>query len=251
MANKKDKVSDTLRQRKFAQQEFLKLKKMQSGELDAGPKPSEIYTAPLSFSEKLQNIWYHNKLAIVIVSIFVALIAFLCVQCATRPVYDATIVVFTYRITGDVNCDRMGEYLKPYCKDLNGDGEINISVINCSIEESQGNSEHSFTTRQRLTTVISGEPSALLFITDDSSYKHLLSRTDDFVFFEGEPIEFNDDFYDFCKAADNLYTTPAGLQISCRTIDENATIASDENIDIYYDQAQSILNGLKEKNSEQ
>lgn len=248
MAKKKE--SETLRQRKFAQQEFLRLKKMQNGELDAGKKPSEVYAEPLTFTDKIKNIWYHDKFAIAVVSIILLFVAFFCVQCATRTVYDATVVVFSYQITGDVNCDKMGEYLKPYCKDINDDGEINISVINCSIEDSQGNTEHSFTTRQRLSTIISGEPSALLFITDDLSYKHLSSRTDDFAFFEGEPIEFQEDFYEFCATADNLFTTPDGLQISCRTIDENATISDDENIDIYYDQAQNVLQGLENKYKE-
>lgn len=250
MANKKNKVSDTLRQRKFAQQEFLRLKKMQSGELDAGPKPSEVYSKPLTFTEKIKNIWYHDKFAIAIISIIIAMITFLFVQCATKTEYDVKVVVFTHRITGDVNCERMGEYLKPFCKDINNDGEINISVINCTIEKSQGNTEHSFTTQHNLNTIIMKDANALLYITDDSSYNQMLDRTDDYAFLEGEPIEFQDDFYDFCKEADNLYTTPSGLQISCRTIDESAIIADDENIDVYYDQAQTILNGLKEKYSE-
>lgn len=248
MAKKKE--SDTLRQRKFAQQEFLKLKKMQSGELDAGPKPSEIYEAPKTFSEKLKNIWYHDKLAIAIIGVIIALIAFLCVQCATKTEYDISVVVFTHRITGDVNCEKMGEYLKPYCKDINNDGEININVYNCTIEESQGNTDHSFTTRYNLNTVIFDDANALLFITDDSSYKDLVGITKDYPFLEGEPIKFQDDFYDFCKEADNLFTTPEGLQISCRTIDKSAIIADDENIDLYYEQAQSILKGLKDKYSE-
>ncbi len=249
MAKKKE--SDTLRQRKFAQQEFLKLKKMQSGELDAGPKPSEVHSTPLTFTDKLKNIWYHDKFAIGIILVITAFIAFFVVQCATKTEYDATVVVYTHRITGDVNCDKMGEYLKPYCKDINNDGQVNISVINCTIEESQGNTDHSFTTKQNLNQIIFKNASALLFITDDSSYKNLLSRTDDYPFLEGEPIEFQDDFYDFCKTADNLFTTPKGLQISCRTIDESAIIADDDNIDLYYDQAQTILKGLKEKYSEQ
>ena len=247
MAKKKE--SETLRQRKFAQQEFLKLKKMQNGELDAGPKPSDVYSTPLTFGEKLKNIWYHDKLAIGIILTITAFIAFFVVQCATKTEYDASVVVFTYKITGDVNCDKMGEYLKPYCKDINNDGEVNIKVINCSIEESQGNSDHSFTTRQNLNQIIFKDASSLLFITDDASYKHLLTRTDDYPFFEGEPIEFQDDFYDFCKKAHNIFTTPDGLQISCRTIHESALIADDDNIDIYYDQAQTILEGLKEEQS--
>ncbi len=246
MANKKE--SDTLRQRKFAQQEFLKLKKMQQGELDADPKPSEIYAAPASFSEKIKNIWYHDKWAIVVILAITVCISFLVAQCATKKKYDATIVVFTYSITGDVNCDKMGEYLMPYCKDIDGNGEINLNVINCSIEQSQGNTEHSYTARTKASTIIAGEPSALLFITDDEAYEYLSGLSDEIDLFEGEPIKFEEDFYEFCEAADNLFTTPEGLQISCRTI-EGTTIARDKNIDTYYSQAQTILDGLKEKYS--
>ena len=246
MTNKKE--SDTLRQRKIAQQEFLKLKKMQQGELDAGPKPSEVYSAPLTIKEKIKNIWYHDKLAIVIVAALAVCIALFVAQCATKTQYDATVVVFTYSITSDNNCDKMGEYLKPYCKDINNDSKININVINCSIEESQGNSEYSYTARTKVSTLIASEPSALLFITDDSSYKHLCGLSDEIDLFEGEPFEFKEDFYEFCKEENQLYSTPKGLQISCRTI-EGTTIERDKNIDTYYDQAQTILNGLKEKHA--
>lgn len=247
MADKKD--SDTLRQRKFAQQEFLKLKKMQQGELDAGPKPSEVYAAPLTFSEKIKNIWYHDKWAIIIVSLLAVCIAVFVAQCATKTQYDATVVVFTYTITGDNNCDKMGEYLKPYCKDINGDGEININVINCSIEESQGNSNANYTTRTKASTIIASEASALLFITDDGSYEYLSGLSKEIDLFEGEPIEFKEDFYEFCEDEEQFYPTPEGLQISCRTI-EGTTIEKDKNIDTYYDQAQTILNELKEKYAE-
>ena len=246
MANKKE--SDTLRQRKFAQQEFLRLKKMQQGELDAGPKPSEVYATPLSFSEKLKNIWYHDKWAIVIIAAITVCIALLVAQCATKKKYDATIVVFTYSITGDVNCEKMGEYLKPFCKDIDGNGEINLNVVNCSIEESQGNTEHNYTARTKASTLIASEPSALLFITDAEAYEYLSGLSNDIDLFEGEPIKFQEDFYEFCEVADNLFTTPEGAQISCRTI-EGTTIAKDKNIDTYYDQAKAILNGLKEKYS--
>lgn len=243
MANKKE--SDTLRQRRFAQQEFLKLKKMQKGELDAGPKPSEV-AAPLTFSQKLKNIWYHDKWAIAIVAALMVCIAIFTAQCVTKTKFDATVVVFTYSITGDQNCEKMGEYLKPLCKDINNDGEVNINVINCSLEESQGNSNANYTTRMKASTIIANEASALLFITDDESYKYLSGLPKEIELFEGEPIKFQEDFYEFCKEADNLFTTPENLQISCRTI-EGTTIEKDKNIDTYYDQAQTVLNKLKEK----
>lgn len=240
------KESDTLRQRKFAQQEFLKLKKMQSGELDAGPKPSEI-AAPLTFGEKVKNIWYHDKFAIVVVAILVVAIALLVTQCATKTKYDATVVVFTYEITGDPNCAKMGEYLKPYCTDINGDGEVNVNVVNCSINDKDENNNYNYTNRSKVQSLLATDASALLFITDDDAYQYLMSLSDEISLFEGEPVEFEDDFYKYCVDESGFYETPDDLQISCRTISGTA-IEGDKNIDTHYAQAQAILDGLKKSN---
>ncbi len=240
MAQKKE--SDTLRQRRLAQQEFLRLKKMQQGELDAGPKPSEL-TAPLTFSEKLKNIWYHDKFALSVIAIIIIAITLLCVQCATKTVYDATVIVFTHTITGEPNCKKMGEYLSPFCPDINGDGEININVVNCSINEND-KSDYSYTNRSKAQSLLATDASALLFITDDDSYNYLMSLSKNISLFEDEPIEFNEDFYEFCVDPSGFYETPDNLQISCRTI-KGAAIEDDKNIDKYYAQAQAILDGLK------
>ena len=57
----KKKVSDTIAQQRKARQDFLELKKMQSGEMDAGPKPSETEIKPQTFKEKAENYWFHHK----------------------------------------------------------------------------------------------------------------------------------------------------------------------------------------------
>ncbi len=242
LAQKKE--SETLRQRRHAQEEFLKLKKMQHGELDAGPKPSEI-AAPLTFSEKLKNIWYHDKFALSVIAIIIIAIILLCVQCATKTVYDATVVVFTHTITGEPNCDKMGEYLAPHCPDLNGDGEVNINVINCSINPND-KGDYSYTNRSKAQSLLAGDASALLFITDDDSYEYLMGLSKEIPLFEGEPLELGEDFYEFCKDASDFYETPTDLQISCRTI-KGAAIEKYSKVDQYYAQAQAILEGLKNK----
>lgn len=242
MAQKKE--SDTLRQRKHAQQEFLRLKKMQSGELDAGPKPSEV-AVPLTFGEKLKNIWYHDKFALSAIAIIIVAITLLCVQCATKTVYDATVIVFTHTITGEPNCQKMGEYLTPHCPDLNGDGEININVVNCSINP-KDKSDYSYTNRSKVQSMLATEASALLFITDKDSYEYLMSLSKEISLFEGEPLQFEEDFYEFCVDESGFFDTPKDLQISCRTI-KGAAIQKDKNVDKYYAQAQAILDGLKNK----
>lgn len=246
MAQKKE--SETLRQRRIAQQEFLRLKKMQKGELDAGPKPSEVAT-PLTFGEKLQNIWFHDKFAIIIIGLLIIAIALLVTQCATKTVYDANIVLFTHTMTGDPNCDKMGEYLKPYCKDINGDGEVNVNVINCSIDEGI-NTQYTYTNRSKMQSLLAAEASALLFITDDSSYKYLMGLSDDVALFEGEPFKFQADFYEYCIDESGFYETPEGLQISCRTIKDTA-IEKDKNVEKHYDQAYGVISQLKREYGKQ
>ncbi len=239
----KKKGSDTLRQQRFAREEFLKLKKMQQGELEPEPKPSEV-AVKLSFKEKLKNIWYHDKIAIISVTFIIVAVAFFIAQCVSKPKYDMTVVVFSHEIAGDVNCDKMAEYLKQYCDDINGDGEVNINVINCSINIENDADQYSFANRNNVTTYFT-DATAMLYITDESSYKEMTSNEKDVPIFEGEPLKFGEDFYEFCEDDGTFSNLPKGLQISCRNLD-GAQIANDKNADDYYDNAQAILKGLKD-----
>ncbi len=241
----KKNESETIAQQRKARQEFLNLKKMQSGEIEAPPKPSELALQPQTAMEKWQNIWFHDKWLIIILAFIIVSIAFVTVECATKTKYDATVVVFTHTLTGDKNCEAMVEYIKPYAKDVNGDGEVNISVVNCSFNNAEGNSEYSYSARTRAQTMLAGEASALLFITDPESYEHLSGVSNSGPLFEGEPIAFQEDFYKKCDV-DEFFDVPENLQISCRRID-GTTIESDKNIKAYYELAQSVLNGLKEE----
>ncbi len=241
MSQKKD--SETLAQQRKARQDFLELKMMQQGKMNSEPKPSDVAILPKTPKEKFDNFWFHNKWYVIIISIVVAAIIFVLAQCATKTKYDATVVLFTYTVTGDDNCKLMGKYLEPYCEDINGDGEVNVNVINCSLKNGDTNSEFNFAARTRAQTLLSTDASALLFITDAKSYEFLNNASSDGALFEGDPLPFADDFYEFC-VTDSIYETPDNLQISCRRI-EGTIIESDKNIDIYYNQAQHILENLK------
>ena len=115
MAQKKE--SDTLRQRRLAQQEFLRLKKMQSGEMDTGPKPSEVAITPQTALEKFKNIWFHDKWFIIAALIIAISVAFVAHECTNKIEYDTTIVLYTYSPTGDSNCDIMADsYLHKFSR---------------------------------------------------------------------------------------------------------------------------------------
>ena len=242
MAKKKE--SDTLRQRKFAQQEFLKLKKMQSGEIDAGPKPSEIYEAPKTLGEKLKNIWFHDKWFILGAIALTIVIAVCVAQCATRPKYDLSAVIYSYNILGDDDCKLIAEYLSKRCDDINGDGQALVNVVNCSYTEDSTDKQYIYTCNTKLQAILSTDASALLFITDSKSYEYLSNISKDTKLFEGEPLPLGEDFYTECDGED-LFTLPSGLQISCRKV-SGTTVLKDKNSTDYYGASKEILNKISQ-----
>ena len=61
---------------------------MQSGEMAAPPKPSEIAIVPKTPKEKLDNFWFQYKWYVVAVTAITVVLAVLITQCATRTKYD-------------------------------------------------------------------------------------------------------------------------------------------------------------------
>lgn len=241
MSNKKE--SDTLKQQRKAREEFLKLKKMQSGEMDTGPKPSEVAITPQTALEKFKNIWFHDKWFIIAALIIAISVAFVAHECTNKIEYDTTIVLYTYSPTGDSNCDIMADYFEGLCDDINGDGQVNVNVVNCSLNEYQPNSQETRVAREKMQGIIATNANALLFITDTDSYEFFSEISNEITFFDGEPIPLGEDFYEACKT-DDIFDLPKNMQISCRNIN-GAVIGKDKNIETYYNLAQKILQNLK------
>ncbi len=240
MADKK--INETLAQQRKARADFLALKRMQQGELDAGPKPSEIATELKTPMEKLKNIWFHDKW-LIIGAIAVAIVIAVCVtQCATRPKYDLSTVVYSYNILGDDDCKLIADYLSERCEDVNGDGQTLVNVVNCSYTEDSTDKQYIYTCNTKLQAILSTDASALIFITDSKSYEYLSNISEETNLFEGEPLPLSEDFYTACES-DDLFTLPAGLQISCRKVD-GTVIESDKKVADYYKASKAILNKL-------
>jgi len=242
MADKK--INETLAQQKKAREDFLALKRMQQGELYAGPKPSEVAIVPKTPMEKLKNIWFHDKWYI-LGAIATAIVMAVCItQCATRPKYDLSTVIYSYNILGDDDCKLISDYLSKRCEDINGDGHALVNVVNCSYTEDTTDKQYVYTCNTKLQAILSTDSSALLFITDSKSYEYLSNISKDNKLFEGEPLPLGEDFYAECEGED-LFTLPAGLQISCRKI-SGTTVSKDKNSADYYEASKEILNQISQ-----
>ncbi len=240
MAEKK--VSDTLSQQRKARQDFLELKKMQTGEMDAGPKPGEVAVAPKTFKEKLQHFWFYFKWHTIGAVFTVVVMAILIAQCAARIDYDYKIVYFTYHPVLDSQMDSVEEYFKKISHDLNGDGEINISVINCSTTTASEDYQYNRTGLTKLQSILAADTEALLYITDSESLEFFSSDALE-DFFDGEQIPLSEDFYSATED-ESFGRLSEGLQIGCRKI-KDTTFAKEKGIDKIYDEAQHILKELQ------
>lgn len=234
--------NEILEEQRKARQEFLELKKMQHGEMKAPPKPSEIAIVPKTPKEKWNNFWFQYKWHVIAITAITVVLAVLITQCATRTKYDLEVVYFTYTAVLDEQTQAVADYIKQYASDTNGDGEINVQIINCSYSNSSGDTQYRYTMMTKLQALIAGDQNALLYITDSESYKYLDGLSEDSIF-EDEPYKFGEDFYTATES-ENLGNLPEGLQISCRRVSD--TVLEDKkDVDASYKAAKAVLDGIR------
>ena len=244
MAEKK--TNEILEEQRRARQEFLNLKKMQQGQMYAGPKPSETATIPKTPKEKFKHFWEYSKWYVIFGTLLAALIAFLVVQCATKTEYDLKVVYFTYDTVLDEQIKPIEKYLSKYSKDLNGDGEVNIQLINCSVSDKNMSIASRNTSLQKMQSIIVAEKNALLFILDDRSVKYFDNLDGGlYAMFEKDTVLLDEEFYKETKHKD-FGTLPDNLTLYCRKV-SGTTIEKEKDVAEFYKESKNIINKLKEK----
>lgn len=241
MAEKK--TNEILEEQRRARQEFLELKKMQHGEIQAPPKPSEVAIVPKTPKEKWDNFWFQYKWHVIAITAVTVILAILITQCATRTKYDLEVVYFTYTAALDEQTNKIADYLEQYAEDLNGDGEIHIQIVNTSFTKSSGDTQYQYTMMTKLQAMIAGDENAILYITDSESYKYLDEISKDGGLFEDGLYKFGEDFYNATES-EQLGKLPEGLQISCRRITET-TMENKKDAAKAYESAKKLLEKLK------
>ena len=236
------KTNDILEEQRKAREEFLKLKKMQHGEISAPPKPSEVAILPKTPKEKLANFWFQYKWHIIAIFALGVVLAVMITQCATRVKYDLEVIYFTYTPVFDEQTNQIAAYMESLAEDVNKDGEVHVQVINCSYEKTSGNSQYNYSVLTKLQTLLAGDENALLFITQEDSYEYLNQIGDD-TLFTGEPYFLGESFYAATRS-ESLGDLPEGLQISCRRVTET-TLAKRKNIQEIYASSLGLLEALQ------
>lgn len=236
-------TNEILEEQRRARQEFLELKKMQSGEMEAPPKPSEVAIVPKTPKEKWDNFWFQYKWYVVAITAVTVVLAVLITQCATRTKYDMEVVYFTYTAALDEQTNAVAKYIAGYAEDVNGDGEINIQVVNCSFNGKSGDTQYRYTMMTKLQAMIAGDQNAMLFITDEDSYKYLADLSNGDGLFDGEPFMLGEEFYKATET-DSYGKLPEGLRIACRRVSDTVLESKKGSADAHAN-AEKTLEAIK------
>lgn len=203
-----------------------------------------------------ENLWYHYKWFIIcgILSVFVLTV--ITVQCATKPKFDLSVVVaFNKSAMGTEQIEIIKDGLKQYAEDYNGDGEVNLNFINCTLDENSKDVNYVISMRQKLQVSAMGESSAILYITDDSALKYIDDiKADIGGFFQnvnlpehnGKALKIsNMPFYKALQKTGN--NIPKNIYISKRII-KDTLIELEADVDFYEDASDNFLNNIKNAN---
>lgn len=238
--------NDIIEEQRRARREFLRLKQMQRGEIDAGPKPSEIAIVPKTPKEKWDNFWFQYKWFVITGTLVALVLIFLISQCVSRVEPDIQVVYFTYTQVLDNQLIPVEEYFEKYTEDINGDGQVKVQIVNCSISEKQ-NTQYATSVLSKIQAILTADEKTLLFITDAKSKKYFNQISDDVSIFEGEPVAFGDDFY---KATENKDIGPLtkGLTLSIRRVTDTL-LEKNKDVEKYLTESTRVLKEIEKDNS--
>ncbi len=235
MDNKKK--NETLEQQRKARAEFLKLKQMQQGTLAPEPKPSEIAYVPKTFKQKLSNFWFQYKAHIIALVALTLVLAILISQCARRVKSDLKIIYFTYSVLLDTDVQALEDTFEKYIDDINKDGKVKVTVINCSYPQDGKNVQYRNTLLQKMQAAIVTEEDTYLIITDTESINYFYDNDTADSIFEGETLPLNGEFYESAKK-NEVKGLPSDLQVTCR---QKRTNTKDKFADDYYKESKKLF----------
>ncbi|MBR6743445.1 MAG: hypothetical protein IKL94_03015 [Clostridia bacterium] len=168
--------SETLKQREKAQRDLLELKKMQQGIL---PQKEEVSVSaqPQTFREKRENFFYHYKTFFIGGLILLAVLTFLIADTLTKTKYDSNFILFADEIYSSEHIEHIEQTLKKRCVDADDNGEINISVIDCTFNKGSVVNQYELGQRSKVQArIASGD--TMLFLLDEQTLAELRASLD-------------------------------------------------------------------------
>ncbi len=182
MADKRKQLNSVEEQR-ARQKELIELKRQKEAfnenPKEYRPEASGEDVVQQSAKSRISNFWYYSKYTIGFILIVAVILTVGLTQCATKTDYDMTIVMYFKTYANSTMSENLAIVAEQYCEDYNGDGKVEVLVINCSIPDDQRLTDTDGATR--LLGQFQNEE-AIVYIVDTGAYEDLSgSFGDDFL----------------------------------------------------------------------
>lgn len=250
---RREREAKAARDRKIAQDK-LDLIKMKAGVASEEEEIKEEHEEKrvLSGKEKLANFWYHDKMWICFGIFLVAVVAFLVVDIVTREKPDITVMVIADDGIGQ-HSDELKKLFEKYTPDVNGDGEVHVSIMNIPLNDYSNDPTYSTNSTKFYANLQEGD--VIMVITDSNTDHGLqaLMKDDltkdlpDNKYIDSDGLSLN---FGFLAKELNFDDMPNDLHLCLRR--PVATLGDSlekmqESYDIYYEIFEKMANDLAEQ----
>ncbi len=167
-----------------------------------------------TFLSKVANYWEYYKYHTLAAVIIVAVLAVALVQNAVKTKPDLRIAVFTYSPVGYEHIQQMQSYFAEIAQDVNGDGQVVVTVKNLSLDQNTTNLQTIEAAHQMLHAEMAGT-NTLLYIVDADSEKYFENPAFAEAFSQSGPL--SEAFYQG-TAGPVLGRLPGGLSLYLRQV---------------------------------
>lgn len=224
---------NSVEEQRARQRELIELKRQKEAfnENPKGytPQPTDDVAVEQTTASKLSNFWYYSKYTIAFIVIVAIILAISIGSCVTKTKYDLTIVLYFKTYANSTMSENLATVAEEYCEDYNGDGKVEVLVVNCSIPDDHRLTDSDGTTR--LLGQFQNEE-AIVYIVDTGAYNDLessfgydfLDNSLNLPHLDGTAFQLNATAFD---AAFNVvsedYTANFDYYIMRRAINENST----------------------------
>lgn len=166
---KREKLARQERDRRIAQDK-IDLMKMKAGIATEEEEIKEVHeeVRELHGWEKVQNIWYHDKVWIILGTFLAAVVIFITVDTLTRVKPDLEILLICdndlqYSPTKDLLEEEFAEFVP----DLNDDGQVKVSIIACAMNEDKYNTMYQTNSQKFFANIQQGK--IIMVLTDSKT----------------------------------------------------------------------------------
>ncbi len=248
-----DKKFNPVEEQKRRQQELIELK-LKKQEFQENPEEFVHEGVPefqQSTASKVYNFWYYARFSVIMLVILAIILTVGVTQCANRPKYDMTIVLYMKRAISSTMVENLTNIAELYCEDRNGDGEKNVLILDCAVTEEDKLGDTGMSKTTRLQANFANEE-AIVYIMDKEALVEL-SSLDDGAFidgslklpeFEGRAFKLNGSIFDSAfNTADEHYANSFEYYIARRVV-SGTQIEKKKNAEVFSNQANEFIRAV-------